>query len=160
MKYPTLVIIIVGIATIVAAGCTTTSPATPQNATASPSGTVTVAIHSDITHYTVFMSSAPGIGLSPNITGPLPAGNLTTVWTTDYGHFLIWQAPDYTVQDAGSSVTTNGTKVYWTYSGTNTSVSRPPVHITLDVIDPATGATLGNAEQTIGWDANGTAVIG
>ena len=76
MKYPTLVILIVGIAAIVAAGCTATSPATPQNATALPSGTVLVAIRPDITHYTVFMSSAPGIGLSPNITGPPRPGTL------------------------------------------------------------------------------------
>ncbi|MFY9982548.1 MAG: hypothetical protein WAK75_08265, partial [Methanoregula sp.] len=136
MKYPTLVILIVGIAAIVAAGCTATSPATPQNATALPSGTVLVAIRPDITHYTVFMSSAPGIGLSPNITGPPPSGNLTYVWKTDYGHFLGWSTPDYTVRELGTTVTGNVTKVYWTYDGTNTSVSRPPVHITLDVIDP------------------------
>ncbi len=160
MKYPTLVILIVGIAAIVAAGCTATSPANPQNVTATIPATVTVAIQPDITRYTMLMSSAPGIGLSPTITGLVPAGNLTTVWTTDYGHFLIWQAPDYTVQDAGSSVTTNGTKVYWTYPGTNAGVSRPPVHITLTVIDAATNTTLGQAEQTIGWGANDTAVIG
>jgi hypothetical protein len=159
MNYPTLVLFTVGIAAIVAAGCTTTSPATTQYATASPSGSVSVVIHSDITHYTVIMSSAPGIGLSSNITGPLPAGNLSYVWKTDYGHFLGWSAPDYTVRELGTTVTGNRTKVYWTYLGENESISRPPVHITLAVIDPASGATLGNAEQTIGWDENDTAVI-
>ena len=159
MNYPTLVLFTVGISAIVAAGCTTTSPATPQYATASPSGTVTVAIHPDITHYTVLMSSAPGIGLSPAITGALPAGNLTYVWKTDYGHFLGWSAPDYSVRELGTIVTSDGTKVYWTYLGENESISRTPVHVTLAVIDPASGATLGNAEQTIGWDANDTAVI-
>jgi hypothetical protein len=160
MNYPTLVLLTVCIAAIVAAGCIATPPATPQNATGSPSGTVNVTIHPDITHYTVLMSSAPGIGLSPTITGPLPAGNLSYVWETDYGHFLGWGAPDYTVREQGMTVTGTMTKVYWTYDGSNTSISRPPVRITLTVIDPASGATLGNAEQTIGWDANGTAVIG
>jgi hypothetical protein len=135
-------------------------PPIPQNATTSPSGTVSVAIHPDITHYTVLMSSAPGIGLSPVITGTLPAGNLTWVWKTDYGHFLGWNAPDYTVRELGTTVTGNGTKVYWTYLDENGSATRPPVHITLAVVDPDTGATLGNGELTIGWDANDTAVIG
>jgi hypothetical protein len=159
MQKKTFVLLTVCIAAIVAAGCTTTSPAT-QNATTSPSGTVIVAIHPDITHYTVLMSSTVGIGLSSIITGPLPAGNLSYVWKTDYGHFLGWSAPDYTVRELGTTVTGTVTKVYWTYDGTNTSVSRLPVHITLDVIDPASGATLGNGELTIGWDANDTAVIG
>ncbi|HVP97066.1 hypothetical protein [Methanoregula sp.] len=160
MNYPTLVLLTLGIAAIVAAGCTTTSPVTPQNITASPSGVVIVAIHPDITHYTVFMSSAPGIGLSPVVSGPVPAGNLTYVWKTDYGHFISWNAPDYTVQELGATATGSGTKVYWTFMDENGSVSRPLVHITLTVIDPATGATLGNAEEIIGWDANDTAVIG
>ncbi|MFZ1126756.1 hypothetical protein [Methanoregula sp.] len=145
---------------LAAAGCTATTPGAPQNVTASPSGTVTVAIHPDITRYTVLMSSAPGIGLSPTITGPLPAVNLSYVWKTDYGHFLGWSAPDYKVREQGMTVTGNATKVYWTYLYENENASRPPVHITLDVIDPATGVTLGNAELTIGWDANNTAVIG
>jgi hypothetical protein len=145
---------------LAAAGCTATTPAAPQNATASPSGTVSVAIHPDIMHYTVLMSSTVGIGLSPNITGPLPAGNLSYVWKTNYGHFLSWEAPNYKVKERGNIVTVNDTKVYWTYLDENGSVSRPLVHITLDVTDPSTGATLGHAEQTIGWDANDTAVIG
>jgi hypothetical protein len=159
MQKTTLVIIAICIAAIVAAGCTATSPATPQNATTSPSGTVPVAIHPDITHYTVLMSSAPGIGLSPVINGPFPAGNLVYIWKTDYGHFLGWSAPDYTVRELGTTVTGNETKVYWTYLDENGSATRPLIHITLAVMDPATGTLLGNAEQTIGWDTNGTAVI-
>jgi len=159
MQKKTLVLLTICIAAIVAAGCATTPPAI-QNTAASPSGTVTVAIHPDITHYTALMSSTVGIGLSPIITGPLPAGNLTYVWKTGYGHFLGWSAPDYKVREQGTTVTGNGTKVYWTYLYENENASRPPVHITLNVIDPATGLTLGNAELTIVWDANNTAVIG
>jgi len=143
---------------LLVAGCTTSAPLT-QNATASAAGTVAVTIHPDITHYTVLMSSAPGIGLSPVLTGPVPLGNLSYAWKADYGRFLSWNAPDYVVRDMGTAVTGNGTKIYWTYLDENASAPRPPVHITLALIDPATGTTFGTGELTIGWDANGTAVI-
>jgi hypothetical protein len=144
---------------VIGAGCSTTAPA-PQITPATPIPLFSVAIQPDITHYTVLMSSTVGIGLTPNITGPLPAGNLSYVWKANYGHLLGWNAPGYTVQELGSIVTVNGTKVYWTYLGENESTPRPPVHVTLDVTDPSTGVTLGHAEQEIGWDANDTAVIG
>jgi hypothetical protein len=162
MQKTILVIIAVCIAAIVAAGCTTTSPAPPQNVTASPSGAVSVAIHPDISHYTVLMSSAPGIGLSAQVNGTLPPDNPMYVWKTDYGHFLSWDAPDYTVRELGNtSASGNVTKVYWTYISENETGSRPPVHVSFDIIDRTTGATLGHAEQAIGWDTkNDTAVIG
>jgi hypothetical protein len=144
---------------ILGAGCSTTAP--DRTGTQSAGSPVTLSIQPDITRYTVIMSSTVGIGLTPQINGTLPAGNLTYVWKTDYGHFLSWEAPDYKVQERGDIVTVNDTKVYWTYLYANASAPRPPVHITLDVIDPSTGATLGHAEQTIGWDTgNDTAVIG
>jgi hypothetical protein len=162
MQKKTLVIIAVCIAAIVAAGCTTTSQILPQNVTASPSGAISVAIHPDITRYTVLMSSTVGIGLTPQINGTLPPDYMMYVWKTDYGHFVGWSAPDYTVSEQGNTVASgNDTKVYWTYIGENESGGRPPVHITLDIIDRATGTTLGHAEQVIGWDTkNDTAVIG
>ena len=162
MQEKTLVIIALCIAAIVAAGCTTTSHILPQNVTASPTGTVSVAIHPDITRYTVLMSSTVGIGLTPQINGTLPPASTMYVWKTNYGHFVGWSAPDYTVRELGNtSASGNGTKIYWTYIGENESDGRPPVHVTLDIIDRATGDTLGHGEQTIGWDIrNDTAVIG
>ena len=55
---------------ILGAGCSTTAPARTDIPTA---GTpVTIPIQPDITRYTVLMSSAPGIGLTPQINGTLP----------------------------------------------------------------------------------------
>jgi hypothetical protein len=145
---------------ILGAGCSTIAPArTDIPITGTP---VTVSIQPDITRYTVLMSSAPGIGLTPQINGALPPDSLMYVWKTDYGHFVGWSAPDYKVRELGNtSASGNGTKVYWTYVGENESGMRPPVHITLDLIDRATGDTLGHAERVIGWDTgNDTAVIG
>jgi hypothetical protein len=145
---------------ILGTGCSTTVPARTDIPTTGT--TVTVSIQPDIARYTVLMSSTVGIGLTSQINGTLPPDYLMYVWKTDYGHFVGWSAPDYTVRELGNTVgSVNGTKVYWTYIGENESGGRPPVHITLDIIDRATGATLGRAEQVIGWDTkNDTAVIG
>ena len=145
---------------VLGAGCSTTAPARTDLPTA---GTpVTVSIQPDISRYTVLMSSTVGIGLTPQINGTLPSASMMYVWKTDYGHFVGWSAPDYTVRELGNTFTGgNGTKVYWTYIGENESGGRPPVHVTLDILDRATGDTLGHGEQTIGWDTgNDTAVIG
>jgi hypothetical protein len=108
------------------------------------------------------MSSTVGIGLTPQINGTLPPDYLMYVWKTDYGHFVGWNTPDYTVSELGNTFTSgNGTKVYWTYIGESETGPRPLVHITLDLVDRATGATLGHAEQEIDWDTkNDTSVIG
>jgi hypothetical protein len=129
--------------------------------TPSTGSPVTLSIQPDIARYTVLMSSTVGIWLTPQINGTLPPDYLMYVWKIDYGHFVGWDAPDYTVRELGTCVIGNGTKVYWTYIGENESGGRPPVHVTLDLVDRATGDTLGHAEQVIGWDTkNDTAVIG
>jgi hypothetical protein len=103
-----------------------------------------------------------GIGFTPQSNGTLPPDNMIYVWKTDYSHFVGWSAPDYTVRELGNTFASgNGTKVYWTYTGENKSGGRPPVHVTLDLVDRATGATLAHVERAIGWDTrNDTAVIG
>jgi len=145
---------------IFGAGCSTTAPA--PTGTPSAGSPVTLSIQPDIGRYTVLMSSTVGIGLTPQVSGPLPPDYMVYTWKTDYGHFLGWSAPGYKVGDLGTTFATgNGTKVYWTYLGENESGGRPPVHITLDLVDRATGVMLGHAERVIDWDTkNDTAVIG
>jgi hypothetical protein len=144
---------------ILGAGCSTTAPALPG--TLSAGSPVTLSIQPDISRYTMLMSSTVGIGLTPQINGTLPPASMMYVWKTDYGHFVGWNAPDYAVSELGTSASGNGTKVYWTYIGEKESGGRPQVHVTLDLVDRATGATLGHVERVIGWDTrNDTAVIG
>jgi len=136
---------------ILAAGCSSSTPASIGAIIPTPSA-VNVSIQPDITRYTLAMSSAPGIGLSPQITGQvLAGGKCVYVWKTDYGHFLDWKSPDFTVKELGSDVKVPGGKVYWTYGSAAAGKERPVVHITLNVVDSATGATLGCAERVIGW---------
>ena len=49
--------------------------------------------------YTPLMSSTPGIGLTPNVSGFNPADAEFT-WNASYGHFLDWSPPNYTVSEA------------------------------------------------------------
>ena len=145
-----LVLLITGIF-ILAAGCST--PSLPQSGAAIPAvPAVNVSIQPDITRYTLAMSSAPGMGLSPNITGLTGGGGKYVYhWKTDYGSFLGWKAPDYMVKELGADVTVPGGKVYWTYGSAPVGTARPLVHVTLDVIDATTGSTVGHAERVIGW---------
>jgi hypothetical protein len=152
-----LVFVITGIF-ILAAGCSAMAPAQPG--AVSTVRAVNVTIQPDITRYTLAMSSAPGIGLSPNITGlPESGGAFVYVWKTDYGSFLSWNAPDYTVKELGSTVTVPGGKVYWTYGGSPAGTTRPLVHITLDIVDTKTGSTVGHAERVIGWSEGDIAEV-
>jgi len=156
----TVPVLVIAVLFILGSGCSTPAPAS-QVTPATTAPLLSISIKPDITRYTVLMSSAPGIGLSPNITGQSRPDNLTCEWTTSYGHFLGWNAPDYTVNELGTTVSGNRTKVYWTYIGENESFPRPQVHISLAVTDPSTGAVLGHAEKIIDWDTgNDTAVIG
>ncbi|MCX6689895.1 MAG: hypothetical protein NTZ39_09460 [Methanoregula sp.] len=141
------------------AGCSSSTPAS-SSAVIPTTSVVNVSIQPDITRYTLAMSSTPGIGLSPQITGQVPAGGKCVyVWKTDYGHFLDWKAPDYTVKELGTEVKVPGGKVYWTYGSAAAGTERPVVHITLDVVDSATGATIGHAERIIGWGEGDMAEI-
>ncbi|MDD5186757.1 MAG: hypothetical protein PHF57_00945 [Methanoregula sp.] len=144
---------------LLAAGCST--PAHPQSGAESPAGAaVNVSIQPDITRYALYMSSAPGIGLSPNVTGQTGGGGkYVYVWKTDYGFFLNWNAPDYTVTNRGTEVTVPGGKVYWTYGAEPAGTTRPLVHVTLDVVDATTGSTVGHAERVIGWSEGDMAEI-
>jgi len=144
---------------VLAAGCSSSTPASIGAVIPTPSA-VNVSIQPDITRYTLAMSSAPGIGLSPQITGQvLAGGKCVYVWKTDYGQFLDWRGPDFTVKELGASVKVPGGKVYWTYGSAAAGKERPVVHITLDIVDSATGTTIGHAERVIGWSEGDMAEI-
>jgi len=144
---------------VFAAGCSSSTPASSGAVIPSPSK-LNVSIQPDITRYNLAMSSAPGIGLSPNISGQEGGGGkYVYLWNTDYGQFLEWKAPNFTVTELGSDVKVPGGKVYWTYGSAPAGTVRPLVHITLDVVDATTNVTVGHAERVIGWDEGDTAEI-
>jgi hypothetical protein len=55
------------------------------------------------------------------------------------------------VRELGSNVVGNVTRVYWTYLSRADDTTRPEVHVGLEVLDAASGASLGRTERTIVW---------
>ena len=154
----TLLPVIIGIF-IITAGCTMPGAHTGIHQAPAPQvSPVNVSIHSDLTRYSVIMSSAPGMPLSACVTETTPLGNVEYRWKTNYGQFLAWNGTDFTVRELGANVSVSGGKVYWTYLDEYQNTSRPPVHITLDLADASSGTVLGHTERTIEWE-NGTMAV-
>lgn len=117
--------------------------------------------------YSPMMSSTPGIGLTPNITGFKAADatfewNATDItwnpiifeWNATYGTFLTWDAPDYTIHHFGNPVANSGGKVYWTFIDKPASV-KDPVVITVTARDMTRrGEVPGTSTVTLGWDGD------
>ncbi len=108
----------------------------------------TVTISPSIPFYSPMMSSAVGIGLTPRYSGP-PSGSLQYHWTADYGTFVKWGPPDYTVTDLGRDpITANGT-VYWQYIPEIHGEEPAEVLLGLSVEDARTGKVLASSEKTL-----------
>jgi hypothetical protein len=117
--------------------------------------------------YSPMMSSTPGIGLTPNVTGFVAAdasferkatditwSAITFEWNATYGEFLTWDAPDYTVHQIGNQVANSGGKVYWTFTEKPAS-TKDPVIITVTARDMTRrGAVLGSSMVTLSWDGD------
>ena len=109
--------------------------------------------------YSVFMSSTPGIGLTPSGIEGMDAQGAEFVWRTDYGHFLSWNHTDYRITVHGTEVINSGEKIYWTYDPEMSEQHRPDVHVILTVRDAASKRILGSAMLTISWTGNDMAQV-
>ena len=101
--------------------------------------------------YSPAMSSAVGIGLTTLFVPPAE----TTVnyhWSTDFGYFVSWHAPDYKVVALGHDlVATEGT-LYWSYDPRLTPDSKPVVTIVIEAQDAETGRVLAKSKVKLDWD--------
>ncbi|MFA4876295.1 MAG: hypothetical protein WC586_02705 [Methanoregula sp.] len=146
MERPAVFILVIVLAAIVS-GCLqapATSPATSVRIDATPQ------------HYSPLMSSTPGIGLTPNVTG-FGISEARYEWNASYGRFLDWSAPGYVVTERGTSAVSNEGKIYWSFS-TFPESSPQPVVIMLNAVDKKTGQVLGHSRMTLGWEENNTFV--
>ena len=107
--------------------------------------------------YSPMMSSTPGIGLTPNVTGFNASAALFT-WNASYGQFLSWNAPDYTVNQLGGTASSHGGKLYWSFIDKPSSTTKPVI-ITVTAKDPATGAVLGTSTVTLAWDGDNAVTV-
>jgi hypothetical protein len=122
-------------------------------ATGSPAVTVSktmIRLEATPQRYSPMMSSTPGIALTVNATGITPA-TTNYSWTADYGQFLSWNPPDYTVNPLGATALNHGEKVYWSFTDKPASTA-VPVTVTVTARDTRSGAELGRSTMTLGWD--------
>jgi hypothetical protein len=117
--------------------------------------------------YSPMMSSTPGIGLTPKVTGFVAAdanfeGNatdfewnaITFEWNATFGRFLMWDASDYNVHDVGNPVATDGRTIYWTFTEKPAS-TKEPVTITATARDMTRrGTVLASSAVTLSWDGD------
>jgi len=109
--------------------------------------------------YSPMMSSTPGIGLTPNVTG-FRAADATFEWNASFGRFLMWDAPDYKVHDIGNPVATDGRTIYWTFTDKPAS-TKDPVTITVTARDTTRrGTVLGTSTLSLNWDGDYAVYVG
>ncbi len=102
--------------------------------------------------YSPIMSSTPGIGLEPLITG-FSAQDATVTWKATYGQFLSWNPPDFKVHQLGDSASNHGEKLYWSFTDKPASTGTP-VTITVTATDTGSGRLLGSSTVMLAWDGN------
>ena len=107
--------------------------------------------------YTPLMSSTPGIGLTPNVSGFNPADAEFT-WNASYGEFLDWSSSNYTISGLSQPVINHGEKIYWSFTDVPAS-TRVPVIISVTARDLPSGRTLGSSRLTLGWEGNFTVIV-
>ncbi len=98
------------------------------------------------------MSSTPGIGLTPNVTG-FNTSDAAFSWNASFGQFLSWNAPDYTVNQLGATTSNTGGKLYWSFTEKPASTTEPVV-ITVTARDTVSGTVLGTSTVTLAWDGD------
>ena len=154
-------------AILISAGCLSPAsenpPATVPSTCSSDAGvcpvTITRSIRIDAAPqmYTPLMSSTPGIGLTPNVTGFKPADAEFT-WNASYGEFLDWSSSNYTISRLSKPVINHGEKIYWSFTDGPAS-TRDPVIISVTARDLPSGQILGSSRLTLGWEGNYTVTV-
>ena len=120
---------------------------------------VPLGIAVDRLNYTPLMSSTVGIGLTPQYPAGIDNATVGFRWQTDYGYFLSWGAPDFKVNNNGKDVTGTDRKVYWSYSPDDMGKEKPTAHVTLTMVDRATGRAINTTGIDIGWESRDVARV-
>jgi hypothetical protein len=128
-----------------------------SSATSAPQNLTAITIRASPPRYSPIMSSTPGIGLEPVITG-FSAQDATFTWNATYGQFLSWNAPDFTVNQRGDSASNHGEKLYWSFTDRPSS-TETPVTITVTAHDTGSGRLLGSSTVTLAWEGNYSVIV-
>lgn len=126
---------------------------------ASSDAAVPIGIAVDRQTYSPLMSSTVGIGLSPSCSPAIDNKTIAFRWQADYGHFISWAPPDFKVNFIGPDITTDDSKIYWSYNVSDMDREKPPVHIMLSMIDKASGRVINTTTMDIGWKDRHYAIV-
>ena len=165
MNHTVTILVLVCIAAVFIAGCATNAPpagtaapvpsvtlAPPAHAEpASSPATTSLSIIASPQRYTPLMSSTVGIGLTVNPVG-FNRTDAMYQWSANYGQFLSWAPPDYTVIPLRNPATTHGEKIFWSFTSKTQSPDTPVV-ITVVAKDPS-GTALGTSQLILDWDGD------
>jgi hypothetical protein len=160
------VVLVIVTVLVVIAGCLFQAPENTPAVTSTCSAdagvctlpiTHSVRIEAAPQKYTPLMSSTPGIGLTPNVSGFNPSDAEFT-WNASYGYFLDWSSSNYTVTMLSQPVVNHGEKVYWSFIDVPAS-TRDPVIISVTARDLPSGQILGSSRLTLGWEGNYTVTV-
>lgn len=126
-----------------AAGCET-----PQ--TWSPF-TQELSVRAEPSQYSPAMDSTVGIGLRPVFVPPSGV-TVDFHWHTDFGHFVLWNPPDYKVVPQGDDVTMTDGRLYWSYDASMALTHKPAVSITIEAVDRETGKVIATKTLHLDWE--------
>lgn len=110
-----------------------------------------IALRASPERYSPILSSTPGVGIEPVMSGSGTA-NATFTWSATYGQFLSWNPPDFRVHELGSTAKNHGEKLYWSFTDPAPSTA-VPVTITVTVTDTAKGRILGSGTLVLDWES-------
>jgi hypothetical protein len=105
------------------------------------------------------MSSTVGIGLIPVYKIEMPLENIKYHWSTNYGYFVAWNAPDFEVKILGSDVINKGERIYWSYDPNEIGFDKPSVLILLQVLDGRSQQVIAETNIELGWEDRDTAIL-
>ena len=120
-------------------------------------GALTIEI--DRNEYIPTMSSAVGISLIPVYKIEMTSEDIKYHWSTNYGYFVAWDAPDFEVKILGPDVINIGERIYWSYDPNEMGVDKPSVLISLRIENRRTQQVVAETKLEVGWEDRDTAIL-
>ncbi|MFC1933328.1 hypothetical protein ACFLXU_06895 [Chloroflexota bacterium] len=80
-------------------------------------------------------------------------------WSTNYGYFVAWDAPDFEVKILGPDVINTGERIFWSYDPSEMGVDKPSVLISLKIENGQTQQVIAKTNIDIGWKGQDIAIV-
>ena len=105
------------------------------------------------------MSSTVGIGLISVYKIETQSEDIMYHWRTNYGYFVLWNAPEFEVKILGPDVINAGERIYWSYDPNEMGVDKPSVLISLQIENRRTQQVVAETNIEVGWENRDTAIL-